>query len=341
MSNQKSTNKHPQYKYASTREKYCFGIGAIGKDAICNLVGSFLMLYFTDTLYLAPAFVGVLFLVARIWDAINDPVMGMICDNTHTKFGKFRIWLVIGTLLNSVAFVLLFHSFHLSGTSLYIYVSVMYILYGMTYTIMDVPYWSWLPNLTNDPHEREKVSVIPRFFASLAGFSVATFGLYIINHLNKIAGEKNLYAETGYTLFAIIIAVIFIVAIGITVFNVKEESTIGVYAEKTSLKQAFRIIIKNDQLLAFIGILLTFNLCTQIAKVLPFIISSVYVEMNIYILFLDLPLLLKWPAWYVSLRFQQRLVVKKYMHMRVHFQLQDLFYLESQDLLHQKVQYLL
>ena len=341
MSNQKSTNKHPQYKYASTREKYCFGIGAIGKDAICNLVGSFLMLYFTDTLYLAPAFVGVLFLVARIWDAINDPVMGMICDNTHTKFGKFRIWLVIGTLLNSVVFVLLFHSFHLSGTSLYIYVSVMYILYGMTYTIMDVPYWSWLPNLTNDPHERERVSVIPRFFASLAGFSVATFGLYIINHLNKIAGEKNLYAETGYTLFAIIIAVIFIVAIGITVFNVKEESTIGVYAEKTSLKQAFRIIIKNDQLLAFIGILLTFNLCTQIAKVSPFIISSAYVEMNIYILFLDLPLLLKWPAWYVSLRFQQRLVVKKCMHMRVRFQLQDLFYLESQDSLHQKVQYLL
>ena len=102
--------------------------------------------------------------------------------------------------------------------------------------------------------------------ARMSGGIDACLQLYIINHLNKIAGEKNLYAETGYTLFAIIIAVIFIVAIGITVFNVKEESTIGVYAEKTSLKQAFRIIIKNDQLLAFIGILLTFNLCTQIAK---------------------------------------------------------------------------
>ena len=95
MGNQKETQKNPQYKYASTREKLCFGIGAIGKDAICNLVGAFLMLYFTDTLYLAPAFVGVLFFVARIWDAINDPMMGMIVDNTHTRFGKFRIWLVI------------------------------------------------------------------------------------------------------------------------------------------------------------------------------------------------------------------------------------------------------
>ena len=266
MGNQKETQKNPQYKYASTREKLCFGIGAIGKDAICNLVGAFLMLYFTDTLYLAPAFVGVLFFVARIWDAINDPMMGMIVDNTYTRFGKFRIWLVIGTLVNSVVFVLLFHSFNLSGTALYVYVSVMYILYGMTYTIMDVPYWSWLPNLTNDPHEREKVSVIPRFFASLAGFSVATFGLYIINYLNKVAGESNLYAEKGYTLFAIIIAVIFIVTIGITVFNVKEESTLGTSAEKTSLKQAFQVIVKNDQLLAFIGLLLTFNLCTQIAK---------------------------------------------------------------------------
>ena len=220
-------------------------------------------------------------------------------------FGKFRIWLVIGTLVNSVVFVLLFHSFNLSGTALYVYVSVMYILYGMTYTIMDVPYWSWLPNLTNDPHEREKVSVIPRFFASLAGFSVATFGLYIINYLNKAAGESNLYAEKGYTLFAIIIAVIFIVTIGITVFNVKEESTLGISAEKTSLKQAFQVIVKNDQLLAFIGLLLTFNLCTQIAKALLYIISNVYAMMNICILFLDLRLLLRWQDFYSSRKLQK------------------------------------
>ncbi len=260
------SSQAPTYKKVSAREKYAFGIGAIGKDAICNMVGSFLMLYFTDTLFLAPAFVGILFFVARIWDAINDPMMGMIVDNTRSRFGKFRIWLVIGTLVNAVVFVLLFHTFNLQGTSLYIYVTVMYILYGMTYTIMDVPYWSWLPNLTNDPHERESVSVIPRFFASLAGFSVATFGLFVINWFNQKAGLDNLYAEHGFTMFAIMIAILFIVTIGITVFNVKEESTLDAKAEKTSLKQALKIIVENDQLRAFIGLLLTFNLATQIAK---------------------------------------------------------------------------
>ena len=90
-----------------------------------------------------------LFFVARIWDAINDPMMGLVVDNTHNRFGKFRTWLLVGTLLNAVVFFAMFNTFGLHGKALYIYVSIAYILYGMTYTIMDVPYWSWLPNLTN------------------------------------------------------------------------------------------------------------------------------------------------------------------------------------------------
>lgn len=283
------TTPDTQTKRLPASQKYAFGIGAIGKDAICNLVGAFLMLYMTDTLGLSAAFAGVLLGAARIWDAVNDPMMGMIVDNTHTQYGKFRIWLIIGTLINSVFFILLFTTCGITDKgTLMVYVSVMYILYGMTYTIMDVPYWSWLPNLTNDPREREKVSVIPRFFASLAGFSVATFGLYVIHGLNKAAGEENLYAEHGYTVFAIIIAVIFIVTIGITVFNVKEEATLGSKAAKTSLKQAFHIIIQNDQLVAFIGLLLTFNLCTQIAKSFAVYYLKMCVETNIYTLSLNL-----------------------------------------------------
>lgn len=274
MANENNTGRLP------ARQKYAFGIGAIGKDAICNLVGAFLMLYFTDTLGLNPAFVGVLFAVARIWDAINDPMMGMICDNTRTRFGKFRIWLTIGTLVNSVFFILLFTTLGIEkgSTTMYIYVSVMYILYGMTYTIMDVPYWSWLPNLSSNPHERESISVIPRIFASFGGFIVCTFGLRFINMFNNMFGDNSVMqeqadgsflniSETGFTAIAVCIVVLFIVCIGITVFNVKEKPTTGAgTANKTGLKETFSIIIHNDQLVAFIGLLLTFNLATQLLK---------------------------------------------------------------------------
>lgn len=245
------------------RAKWCFGIGAIGKDAICNLVGVFLMVYITDVLKLSPAYAGALFFVARIWDAVNDPMMGMIVDNTHTKWGKFRPWLLIGTIINAIIFVLLFTSKGMSTSQLYIYIAVMYILYGMTYTIMDVPYWSWLPNLASDPREREEVSVIPRFFASMAGFIVGTFGLAIITNFDKIFGNGDLKA--GYTVFAIIIAAIFLFTIGITVFNVPE-AKLEKSNDRTNLKQAFKLLIKNDQMIAFMGLLLSFNLCMQIVN---------------------------------------------------------------------------
>ena len=145
-------------------------------------------------------------------------MMGMIVDNTHTRFGKFRIWLVIGTLVNSVVFVLLFHSFNLSGTALYVYVSVMYILYGMTYTIMDIPYWSVIPNLTSDPHEREVVSVLPRIFASIGqSLVIAGFGVQIIAALGG--------GYIGYHRFAMIIAGTFILTIGVAVCNLKVKET--------------------------------------------------------------------------------------------------------------------
>lgn len=241
------------------RQKYAFGLGALGKDAVICFVGTFLAYYYTDVLYLSPAFVGALFFGARIWDAINDPVMGMIIDNTRTRFGKFRIWLVVGTLLNAITFILLFSTFGLTGSNLYIYVTIMYVIFGMTYTVMDVPYWSWLPNLTNDPHERERVSVIPRIFASLAGLSVGTFGLQVVKFLGK--GNE----LSGFQLIAIIVAFFFILMIGITVTNVPEASTLTQQKRpKITIKQAINVIKKNDQLVAFIGLLLTFNLSMQI-----------------------------------------------------------------------------
>lgn len=245
----------------TSKEKFAFGFGALGKDAICCFVGNFLMFYFTDVLFLAPALVGTLFFIARIWDAVNDPMMGLIVDNTHNHFGKFRTWLLVGTLINAVVFVALFNTFGLQGKSLYIYVSIAYILYGMTYTIMDVPYWSWLPNLTNDPHEREAVSVIPRFFASLAGFSIGVFGLSMIDGMDRLFGNGD--RTGGFRSVAVIIAVLFIFTIGVTIVNVKEKVT-ETASERTNFSQIKKILFGNKQLLAYIGLLLSFNLCMQI-----------------------------------------------------------------------------
>ena len=157
----------------------------------------------------------------------------------------------------------MFNTFGLHGKALYIYVSIAYILYGMTYTIMDVPYWSWLPNLTNDPHERESVSVIPRFFASLAGFSIGVFGLSMINGMDKIFGNGDRTA--GFRMVALVISILFVFTISVTIVNVKEKVTEKA-AEHTSFKQIINILFKNKQLIAYIGLLLAYNLCMQIVN---------------------------------------------------------------------------
>ena len=75
----------------SFKTKYSFGVGALGKDLVYAIVSSYLMIYLTDLVGISPLFVGNLFLVARVWDAFNDPMMGMIVDNTRSKYGKFRV----------------------------------------------------------------------------------------------------------------------------------------------------------------------------------------------------------------------------------------------------------
>ena len=243
----------------TSREKYSYGIGAYDKDLASGIVYTFLMIYFTDVVGINPAFVGTLFLMARLWDAINDPIMGMIVDNTRSRFGKFRPWIFIGTILNSVVLFLLFRKPDLEGTSLYLYYSVMYILWGMTYTIMDIPYWSMIPTLATTKEDREKISVVPRIFASLGGLTVTTFGIALVNKLGNGNQIK------GFEYFALGIVIIFIISTIVTCINVKEKTQVQVNNEKVNIKQAFNILKQNDQLLVFIGIVLAYNLAMQLA----------------------------------------------------------------------------
>ena len=135
----------------------------------------------------------------------------------------------------------------------------MYILWGMTYTIMDIPYWSMIPTLATTKEDREKISVVPRIFASLGGLTVTTFGIALVNKLGNGNQIK------GFEYFALGIIIIFIISTIVTCINVKEKTQVQVNNEKVNIKQAFNILKQNDQLLVFIGIVLAYNLAMQLA----------------------------------------------------------------------------
>ncbi len=234
--------------------KLSYGLGALGKDFACAPIYIFLMFYFTDVAGLSAAFVGTIFLAARVIDAITDPMMGVIVDNTRSKFGKFRPWIVIGTLLNAIVLVGLFSTHMFEGTALYIYAAAAYILWGLTYTIMDIPYWSMIPALSSSRQEREKLVVWPRLFASLAWFVTGTYGLHIVGKLgNGDQGE-------GFFNVAMLIAVLFVMSAFLIARNVKEKSTPAKTMEKFNFKDVLQIIGKNDQLKALIGTVLMFQI---------------------------------------------------------------------------------
>lgn len=247
----------------SAGKKLCFGVGALGKDLCYAMITTFLMIYFTDTVGLNPLFVGNLFLVARVWDAVNDPMMGFMVDNTRTRWGKFRPWILIGTLLNAAIMVFMFRSPDLEGAGLYAYYAVMYILWGMTYTVMDIPYWSMLPSLSSTQKERESMSVIPRIFASSAWLLMGAFGIALRNRLGN--GDE----AKGYASLSVLISVVFIATILITVIFVKDRSSLeaaeGKKAERISLKEAIHVITANDQLKVYIGVVLAYNMLVQLA----------------------------------------------------------------------------
>ncbi|NLS14081.1 melibiose:sodium transporter MelB [Vibrio sp. SM6] len=238
----------------SLQTKLSYGLGALGKDFACAPIYIFLMFYFTDVAGLSAAFVGTVFLAARIIDAITDPMMGVIVDNTRSRFGKFRPWIVIGTLLNAIVLIGLFSTHMFEGTALYIYAAAAYILWGLTYTIMDIPYWSMIPALSSSRQEREKLVVWPRLFASLAWFITGTYGLHIVGELGN--GDQG----NGFFNVAVLIAVLFVMSAFLIARNVKEQTNTAASVEKFNFKDVLTIIGKNDQLKALIGTVLSFQI---------------------------------------------------------------------------------
>lgn len=150
------------------REKFAYGIGAVGKDMVYMLSASYVLYYFQDIMGVSAIAMGIILLIARVFDAFNDPIMGVIVAKTKTKWGKFRPWLMIGTITNTVLLIMMFAAPpSLSPKGLIAYAAVTYIMWGVTYTMMDIPYWSMVPAFTESGKEREGLSALARSCAGV------------------------------------------------------------------------------------------------------------------------------------------------------------------------------
>ncbi|MEM9424392.1 MAG: MFS transporter, partial [Spirochaetota bacterium] len=167
----------------SRSERLSYGSFFLGQNIIFTVVTSYLMLFYTDVMGIAAISVATLFLIARVWDAVNDPILGSIVDKADLKKGKFLPWINSTVFLLPVVTIILFidPKWGESGNLVYAYIT--YILWGMVYTVSDVPIFALATVLTDKGNERVALISIGRIFAGIASLVMAAITFPLIKKL--------------------------------------------------------------------------------------------------------------------------------------------------------------
>ena len=226
--------------------KYCFGLGTVGRDALYSLVSMYLLVHLTDVVKFSDgglAVIGIMLTFFGIFDAIIDPFVGAIVDNTRTRWGKFKPWILIGMIGTGVLTVLMFHNFEMTETAHIVLLAVTYLLFSIFFSLNDIAYWSLMPAISKDQSVREGVGAFARICANVGMFAM------VLIYLNVPSFFPDKTQRDAYFLFAIIIAFIMWIFQTITIFGVKEDRSQLANTEKTTVKDLFRALFKNDQLL--------------------------------------------------------------------------------------------
>ena len=154
-------------KFVQKKELTAFCVAGMGQGMIYALMSSYISDYYLNVLQLAPMFVLLLMLLARIWDAINDPLMGMIVDRSNLKSGKMIPFIRFALIPIAIVTFLMYLSPDLEKTPLMIFSAIVYVAWGMIYTVGDVSFWG-LPNvMTPDSEERSSVISVSKIFNSI------------------------------------------------------------------------------------------------------------------------------------------------------------------------------
>lgn len=230
------------------RNQYCFGLGTIGRDMFYSLESMYLLFYLTEVKNLDDrmlALVGGVLTVLRILDAFNDPITGVIIDNTHTRWGKFKPWMLTGALVSSVCMLLMFSDLPVSGGAYVVIFALCYILWDIFYGVNDIAYWTQLPALSLDPRQRERMGAFARICANIGMYAVVVGVLPVTGALtDAFSGD----GQRAWFTFAAAVCVLMIGFQLITILGVKERRTFK-EEENTSLRELARILFQNDQLL--------------------------------------------------------------------------------------------
>lgn len=250
-----NTTQAIEVKTYSRKERNAFLIGLMGQNMMYNVVGSCLMYFLQFTVLLPAMTVSTIFTIARIFDALNDPIMGTVVDRTRTKWGKCIPYLRIIPIPVMVISILCYVSFGFYGdgskaldVGMTIWAAVTYILWGMIYTIGDIPLWGVTSLMTESEKDRNKILTAARIVAAIGGgavmLSMQSMALGLGGtlssalHIPAMEGEKY-----GFLLTAAIISVVGTALFLFTGFGVKEH--VASTTKKTSLKENVSIIVHN------------------------------------------------------------------------------------------------
>ncbi|RMX27799.1 glycoside-pentoside-hexuronide (GPH):cation symporter [Limosilactobacillus reuteri] len=245
------------------RSRLAYSLGAFGHDAFFALLSTYFMMYVTGHLFTTSdkafdnrmvAYVGAIIMILRIVELLIDPLIGNAIDRTNTRWGKFKPWVVGGGIISAVLLAALFTplgGLNTSNPILYLIVfAIIYIIMDVFYSFNDVGFWSMVPAMSFDSHERDKIATFARVGSTIGGqiigFVIMPMVLFFSVNQNGGTGD-----DRGWFIFAAIVAAISaITAVGVGMFTHEQKSLLRENKEETKLKDILHILIKNDQLLA-------------------------------------------------------------------------------------------
>ncbi|MDR2974564.1 MAG: glycoside-pentoside-hexuronide (GPH):cation symporter [Propionibacteriaceae bacterium] len=237
------------------RNKWTFAVGTTGRDAVYTLVSMYFIYYLTEIVQVSDAvlaWVSSLILAARLFDAVMDIVMGSVVDNTRTRWGQYKPWIFIGMIASAVFTVLLFTDMSSGSAVTVVIFALFYLLWSLSWTANDIPYWSLMPALTLVQKQREQIGSLAKIFATIGQFAVVGTIIPIVG----AAGGDNpggvlvqaFGAKTGWVVYVLIIVTVMALGQTITLVGTKVPSLV-IEQEKVTLRQVYKVVFDNDQLM--------------------------------------------------------------------------------------------